>query len=304
MAVIKFLGRTPQVQSQSLLWNYASLAGFQALQLQGIKSNEQRSKFHMHWSHLGLTRIHARRKLFLKFVRYPEGFNYCMETTREFGTPLKWQRVRSLKDTQRCKALHSRRSWTKPCSCAANRTQKALGIVWWCVYTMALQLPCIIRGFVWSTNIFILLSCCAFDLWLPFRRLNLNSHWPMPPKVISFFHEPRVKSWILRISLYPSISPTEYHLVDLVHLGTLFPPCLDGLGLARWGRFTPSSAASHTQRGITSWWVLHGFTWFYANVAHEDRCKILGKLRRRRHLLTAIPHCMHLYIYIVSYNIM
>ena len=72
MAVIKFLGRTPQVQSQSLLWNYASLAGFQALQLQGIKSNEQRSKFHMHWSHLRLTRIHARRKLFLKFVRYPK----------------------------------------------------------------------------------------------------------------------------------------------------------------------------------------------------------------------------------------
>lgn len=52
---------------------------FKALQLQGIKSNEQRSKFHVYWSHLGLTRIHARRKLFLKFVRYPEGFNYCME---------------------------------------------------------------------------------------------------------------------------------------------------------------------------------------------------------------------------------
>lgn len=167
MAVIKFLGRTPQVQSQSFLWNYASLAGFQALQLQGIKSNEQRSKFHMYWSYLGLTRIHTRRKLFLKFVRYPEGFNYCMETTREFGTPLKWQRVRSLK------ALHSRRSWTKPCSCAANRTQKALGIVWWCVYTMALQLPCIIRGFVWSTNIFswaaaLLICDCPSDasIWI------------------------------------------------------------------------------------------------------------------------------------------
>lgn len=63
-----------------------------------------------------------------------------------------------------------------------------------------------------------------FDLWLPFRRLNLNSHWPMPPKVISFFHEPWVKSWILRISLCPSISPAEYHLVDLAHLCTLFPP--------------------------------------------------------------------------------
>ena len=196
MAVIKFLGRTPQVQSQSLLWNHASLAGFQALQLQGIKSNEQRSKFHMYWSHLGLLEFIPAVSFSWSSLGIRKVLIIVWETTREFGTPLKWQRVRSFKDTQRCKALHSRRSWTKPCSCAANRTQKALGIVWWCVYTTALQLPCIITGFVWSTNIFILLSCCAFDLWLPFRRLNLNSHWPMPPKVISFFHEPWVKSWI------------------------------------------------------------------------------------------------------------
>lgn len=189
MAVIKFLGRTPQVQSQSFLWNYASLAGFQALQLQGIKSNEQRSKFHMYWSYLGLTRIHTRRKLFLKFVRYPEGFNYCMETTREFGTPLKWQRVRSLK------ALHSRRSWTKPCSCAANRTQKALGIVWWCVYTMALQLPCIIRGFVWSTNIF----SWAAALWSVTALPTPQSEFALADASKSHFILPRALGEILNL---------------------------------------------------------------------------------------------------------
>ena len=34
------------------------------LKLYILWSNEQRSKFHMYWPHLPLTRIHTRRKLF------------------------------------------------------------------------------------------------------------------------------------------------------------------------------------------------------------------------------------------------